>query len=306
MSFTSVGEFYEVAPRGVGEFYEVSPTGSLGAYYDIAGFGAAGSSFSADAVWADAQLGGSCYLPEVQTLTAEMEGRCNAAGGRATRTLQGALNKLGYGPLDVDGQYGPITGAAWKRFAADNGVPSGPGLMNYAGLKKMEEKLASNVSKAGFAMWAVGLLVFAGGLYLATRPKKKKSSYKGPYKMNSGAEIESAEKALNSAMARRKEHEVMLGALLADEPNVSQRKVQRFWERRQVLLDREKWRKHALDRAVRRNAWRKKETYEFEPERPLTHGELIARGKRRAKSKRRRSELLKARVASARAFRKSR
>jgi hypothetical protein len=197
MSFTSVGEFYEVAPRGVGEFYEVaprgvgefyevSPTGSLGAYYDIAGFGAAGASFSADAVWADAELGGSCYLPGVQNLTAEMEGRCNAAGGRATRTLQGALNKLGYGPLDVDGQYGPITGAAWQKFTADNGVPSGPGLMNYAGLKKMEEKL---VSKAGFSMWAVGLLVVAGGLYLYSKKKRKRVptralTYKGPYKMN--------------------------------------------------------------------------------------------------------------------------
>ena len=35
----------------------------------------------------------------------------------------------------------------------------------------------------------------------------------------------------------------------------------------------------------------------------LTHGELIARGKRRAKAKRRRSELRKARVAEAKRFR---
>jgi len=263
MSFTSVGEFYEVAPRGVGEFYEVSPTGSLGAYYDIAGFGAAGSSFSADAVWADAQLGGSCYLPSVKNLTAEMEGRCNAAGGRATRALQGALNKLGYGPLDVDGQYGPITGAAWKRFAAANGVPSGPGLMNYAGLKKMEEKL---VSKAGFAMWGIGLLVVGaiGAIaYAATRPKKK--TYKGPYKMNaSGFEFRDPDDVARDDRIDR-------GDCVG--PGASP-------ELRRLLAREGKLEKYEASDA----------------DTPLTHGELIARGKRRAKAKRRREAISRARA----------
>jgi peptidoglycan hydrolase-like protein with peptidoglycan-binding domain len=42
------------------------------------------------------------------------------ASGMSIADAQDALNKLGYGPLAVDGQTGPLTRAAIKRFQAAN------------------------------------------------------------------------------------------------------------------------------------------------------------------------------------------
>jgi peptidoglycan hydrolase-like protein with peptidoglycan-binding domain len=90
------------------------------------GFGAS-IDFNADAVWSDCLAGSAGN---------------NAAGKRCGQAIQAALNQLGYGPLTVDGQIGPATIAAIKRFAADNGFgnatwPTKPMLI------KMQELLAA-------------------------------------------------------------------------------------------------------------------------------------------------------------------
>ena len=50
----------------------------------------------------------------------------NAAGDRAARAIQQALNDQGYGPIAVDGQFGSQSIDAWNKFASANpGVASG-------------------------------------------------------------------------------------------------------------------------------------------------------------------------------------
>lgn len=87
--------------------------------------GGGGTSFSAEAIWPDC-LSGS-------------RGN-NAAGKRCGQAVQVALNALGYGPLATDGQIGPATMSALKRFSADNGFGSA-NWPTKAMLHKMEELL---------------------------------------------------------------------------------------------------------------------------------------------------------------------
>jgi peptidoglycan hydrolase-like protein with peptidoglycan-binding domain len=102
-------------------YYAMNGYGSVG----CCGLGAVGgSSFNAEAIWADCAIG--------QTN--------NAAGKRCGQAVQVALNALGYGPLDTDGAVGTKTMAAIRRFSGDNGF----GTANWptkAMLYKMEELL---------------------------------------------------------------------------------------------------------------------------------------------------------------------
>lgn len=139
MSYSGVGSYYTFKPHEV--------FSGMGSYYYLQGFGAFGSvatDFNAAAVFADVQKGGSCY--DGKTHTAAEMSACNAAGSRATRMIQAALNELGYGPLDVNGAWKDPgnPGSAWKKFLADNGMSPGPGLgITQQGLVKMEQLLKS-------------------------------------------------------------------------------------------------------------------------------------------------------------------
>jgi len=138
---------------GYGSYYEFSP------HQVYAGYGAFGSvaqDFNANQVWADVQLGGSCYTPGNANYTAcqaepQACGKCNYAGGKATNMIRAALNELGYGPLTMGnvpwGEGNP--GAAWKRFLSDHNMAPGPGLgVSLDGLILME-KLLKEGAKPG-------------------------------------------------------------------------------------------------------------------------------------------------------------
>lgn len=148
MSYQGVGSYYTFQPH---EVYAGYGSG-VGSYYEIpqpmSGFGAFADTFSAQQVWNDAQLGGSCFTPGNANFKACEEpttpacGQCNAAGARATKQVQAALNQLGYGPMAVDGKWGSGTSGAWKRYLADNGLTPGPGLgLSEQGLALMERQL---------------------------------------------------------------------------------------------------------------------------------------------------------------------
>ncbi|MEE8385905.1 MAG: hypothetical protein V3S01_08310, partial [Dehalococcoidia bacterium] len=86
MSYTALG-------NPLGSYYEFEPHQIFGGY---GAFGAE-TTFNAQQVWVDAQLGGSCYTPGSPNFEKPaMISTCNAAGGRATREIQAALNTLGY------------------------------------------------------------------------------------------------------------------------------------------------------------------------------------------------------------------
>jgi peptidoglycan hydrolase-like protein with peptidoglycan-binding domain len=80
----------------------------------LAGLGAfdafgATADFNATGIWGDCLAGSSGN---------------NAAGKRCGQAIQAGLNQLGYGPLAVDGQIGPASIAAIKKFGQDNGLGS--------------------------------------------------------------------------------------------------------------------------------------------------------------------------------------
>ena len=143
MSYSGVGSYYTFTPHEVYSGYGSGPS-AVGSYYYLQGLGAFGSvanDFNAAAVFADVQKGGACYSPGGEKLD---KGACNAAGSRATRMIQAALNELGYGPLDVNGAWKDPgnPGSAWRKFLADNSMSMGPGLgITLQGLVKMEELL---------------------------------------------------------------------------------------------------------------------------------------------------------------------
>lgn len=177
------GSFYTTSP------HEILPPGTM------LGMGAADirQSFNAQQVWADAQLGATigsaleeyeandCTTPPAtgdtacQAMWAAM-GRINAAGARAARAIQAGLNELGYGPIDVDGDWGPQSMGAWRAFAADHpeagsgNWPTGPGV------RKMEELLKGGYHKAGI-LGRIGLPLVAlgilGGLAVMYAKKRK-------------------------------------------------------------------------------------------------------------------------------------
>ena len=151
MSYRGVGEYYEYG-SGMGSYFTFSPhevyagygNNGVGSYYEIP-FGSVAPDFNANAVWADVQLGGSCYMPNNPNYQNEaMYGKCNAAGERATNMIRAALNELGYGPLAVGNEMwsNANPGAAWKRFLSDHNLPPGPGPgVSLQGLLLMEKLL---------------------------------------------------------------------------------------------------------------------------------------------------------------------
>jgi hypothetical protein len=154
MSYKSLGNplgsYYEFTPHqvfdGVGEYYETAPTSGLGSYYEFSPhqvFGAFGAetTFNAQQVWADARLGGSCFTPGNPNFENEsMLGTCNAAGGRATREIQAALNALGYS-TPLDGRFAGATKANWNKFMAQHKLSSAIGEVQEQGLLLIEEQL---------------------------------------------------------------------------------------------------------------------------------------------------------------------
>lgn len=87
--------------------YYMIPSHPAMATGGLMGFGAFGATdFNPSLVWADCEAGASGN---------------NAAGKNCGMAIQMALNKLGYGPLTVDGQVGKNTIAALKQFGIDNG-----------------------------------------------------------------------------------------------------------------------------------------------------------------------------------------
>jgi hypothetical protein len=137
MSYGGVGSYYQMP---MGSYY----TMPMGAYYEMpgmSGFGSTADTFSAGSVWADVQQGGSCYGASGPIEGANV-GACNAAGGRATRAIQAALNEMGYGPISVTGRWDGATGGKWRRFLSDHGLQPGPGLgVSEQGLLLMEKLL---------------------------------------------------------------------------------------------------------------------------------------------------------------------
>lgn len=130
---------YKAMGAGFGAYYQFSPGQQyrgLGAADGVAG------SFSATEVWANAQLGGSCYGPT--PIPGVTEGQCNVAGMKAVQMLQMGLNALGYGPFPVTKSASdPITWDRWKQFLKDVGMPPGPApfYLTQEGLAKMQAML---------------------------------------------------------------------------------------------------------------------------------------------------------------------
>jgi hypothetical protein len=86
------------------------------------GFGAAGLTIDPAQTWNEWVAGA---------------GGDNAAGKRAAQALQAALNQLGYGPLTVDGVWGPKSGAAFKAFAAAQGTTTNDIYPTQDGIEKI-------------------------------------------------------------------------------------------------------------------------------------------------------------------------
>lgn len=180
---------------GFGAYYQFSP----GQQY--AGFGAVSSgvagSFSATDVWANAQLGGSCYGPN--PIPGVTQAQCNDAGMRAVQMLQMGLNALGYGPFPVTKSASdPITWDRWKQFLKDVGLPPGPApfYLSQEGLAKMQAMLQAGahpgpgpkqdfqlvgsqwvpmkpgLSKAGMLGVGLGAVALLGGLALFAKKRK--------------------------------------------------------------------------------------------------------------------------------------
>jgi peptidoglycan hydrolase-like protein with peptidoglycan-binding domain len=59
------------------------------------------------------------------SIAAEQQTRAQIQMQQNTRIVQSALNRIGYGPLAVDGRASPETADAIRRFELDNGLPIG-------------------------------------------------------------------------------------------------------------------------------------------------------------------------------------
>jgi peptidoglycan hydrolase-like protein with peptidoglycan-binding domain len=59
------------------------------------------------------------------SIAAEQQARADARMHQNYRIVQGALNRIGYGPITVDGQPSQETADAVRRFELDNGLPIG-------------------------------------------------------------------------------------------------------------------------------------------------------------------------------------
>jgi hypothetical protein len=185
MTYTgSAGSYYEFTP---GQVY-LDPRYNNGMYHSYKGMSGCGSScgcsmgavdfdFNANKVWADVQLGGSCYTPNNPNYQNEaMYGQCNAAGARATDTIRKGLNALGYGPLVLGEMWSNANpGDALAKFHADEGLAPGPGLgVSKAGLQRMEERLGgAKAGVGGIVVFGLAALAVGGGLVLISKMRKK-------------------------------------------------------------------------------------------------------------------------------------
>ncbi len=96
--------------------------------------------FDAAAVWSDVQAGDfSSTIPAKQA-------EYDAFARRATLAIQGGLNgldsaRLGRGPLDVDGQWGPATREAWAQFMDSQGLSRAVGQVQQPGVVRLGQLL---------------------------------------------------------------------------------------------------------------------------------------------------------------------
>lgn len=181
----SVGSYYS---------YPSSPMGSYYTYDTHQVFGAVSGSFDADQVWADAEEGGKVSVYQQakqgclsqpgadQSLCAQFDkqvANANFRGNRAANAIRYGLRELGYSPGNDDTMWGGADKAAWSKFAADNNVPEGPGLVSKAGVYKMGELLNSGATgKAGLGSlgWALLLLAGAAGTVALVSGRRKKGA----------------------------------------------------------------------------------------------------------------------------------
>jgi hypothetical protein len=166
-----------------------------------AGYGAAaGSSFDCNTVWADAEEGGRTGQYQAARTSLLATDQCkndpasceialasinqqisnaNFRGGKAADAIRGALDELGYGPLQRGVMWGGADQAAWKKFTADHNLPSGPGLVNKAGICQLETELKGGggvgVGKAGAGLWWLLGLIVAGAATVALVSGKKRT-----------------------------------------------------------------------------------------------------------------------------------
>jgi peptidoglycan hydrolase-like protein with peptidoglycan-binding domain len=152
------------AIQGLGEFVAVAPGSGL------LGLGAA-ASFDGAQAWSDWVSGD----------TSRRAGTPNGLDNQAAKNIQAQLNALGYGPLVVDGIWGPASSAAYYAFATKNNVSVNTGCPGPGGAKgscPTKDGLvamgAGGVSKASLGMM-IGLGVAAAALagILAVMAKKK-------------------------------------------------------------------------------------------------------------------------------------
>jgi peptidoglycan hydrolase-like protein with peptidoglycan-binding domain len=169
------------AMNGMGAYYEFTP------HEVYSGYGAV-DAFSADAVWADAQYwdtaqaeksSAGCDAAPGQPLCAQLDSQANAASRRVAIAVQEALNALNY-PVAVDGAWGSETSGAWAKFTGDEGLPSGPGLVNKPGLDRMEGRLTGS-AQAGLGTLGWGLLLIGLGAvgYGLVKGRKRRSAATG-------------------------------------------------------------------------------------------------------------------------------
>lgn len=145
-----------------------------GEYITYPGFGGIADTFDAAQVWADAEEGGrggqyqaalsklDCNVHAAECgAVQKMISNANFRGLKAADAIRAALNELGYGPLNLGVAWSGADKAAWKAFTSKHGLPSGPGLVNKAGIYKLEEEL-TGTSTAGMGGLGWALLLLAG------------------------------------------------------------------------------------------------------------------------------------------------
>jgi peptidoglycan hydrolase-like protein with peptidoglycan-binding domain len=143
----------------------------LGSYYAMQGFGE---------YVPVSGLGGATFDP-ASVYSAWLQ-QTTAAANQAVATIQKGLNDLGYGPVGVDGAWGPASAGAFKKFLSANGllaIPDCPGPSGAAGscptkdgIAKMSQLLGGS-SHAGMGMMLglglAGAAVVAGMVLMSKK-----------------------------------------------------------------------------------------------------------------------------------------
>lgn len=150
--------------------------------YGLAAYGGAYNGFGAGDVFDGAQV----WSDWVSGDSSRRAGSANGLDNKAATKIQGALNSLGYGPLVVDGIWGPLSSGEFYKFATkenaavNTGCPGKGGAKGscptQAGLLRMGEVLSSGggTAKASMVMAGVGLLaVLAVGAAVLGKKKER-------------------------------------------------------------------------------------------------------------------------------------